>query len=86
MTRGPMLAWTWLRRPVADVKKTCDDHEQIINAIRQGDGATARTLIIAHIRRGRDEAIKGFELQRLQPTRPSYTRARRATEQGMNEG
>jgi DNA-binding GntR family transcriptional regulator len=68
MTRGPMLSWTWRQKTRTTAAQTCDEHDQIIAALQARDVAAVKASVVAHIRRGRDEAIKGFEAHRLKST------------------
>lgn len=64
-----MLAWTWSRRAVKEILlSTCDFHDRIVDALRRGEGLLARSLVIEHIQRGGEGAIKGFESHRLRST------------------
>lgn len=65
-----MLSWTWRRRRTDDLLRSCDEHDQIVAGIRAGDGARAKRLVVAHIRRGRDQVMADFDVQRLQWTLP----------------
>ena len=71
MTRGPMLAWTWRRRTTSASAQTLAEHDAIMAALERGDGVAARATVVEHIRRGRENAIKGFEANRLKSTMPS---------------
>ncbi len=64
-----LLTWTWRRRAVKEIlMSTCSFHDRIIDALRRGEGLLARSLVLEHIQRGSEEAIKGFESHRLQST------------------
>ncbi len=43
------------------IARTCRDHEQILRALKQGDGIKARDVMIQHIRRSRQETVEYFE-------------------------
>lgn len=61
-----MLSWTWRRRRTDDLLRSCDDHDQIVESLRAGDGARAKQLVVAHIRRGCEQVMSDFDVQRLQ--------------------
>ena len=43
--------------PRNQIKRTLDEHQQILEALKQGDGNTARAVMIEHIRSGLELAL-----------------------------
>ncbi len=53
------------RRKIQDLKLTLEEHAQIIDALTRHDPAAAAVTMSKHIRRGRDQALKRFDIARL---------------------
>jgi DNA-binding GntR family transcriptional regulator len=51
-------------RPVADLERACDHHQNLIDALRERDAERAQTVLVEHIRFGCKNALESYEIQR----------------------
>ncbi len=53
--------------PLAQIKRTVDEHRRILEALKKGDGADARTVMIEHIRSGLELALAAHKRNHMGP-------------------
>lgn len=63
-----IFGWRSPDRPVAKLKRTCDEHTDIIAAISDQNAVAARELMAVHIRRGCEGALQAYDARRMADT------------------
>jgi hypothetical protein len=52
-------------RPLGDLQRVCQEHQQLLDSLHRGDGAAARLVLVEHLRAGCKLALLAYDRRRL---------------------
>jgi DNA-binding GntR family transcriptional regulator len=52
-------------RPLGDLQRVCQEHQQLLDSLHRGDGAAARLVLVEHLRAGCKLALQAYDRRRL---------------------